>query len=660
MPTLLKEDNSGQNWRLILDEIKSLKDKLDNLTHGQRQIQESLATKANGVNGHRSADMPVPPDVAGNEDGPGLVTVADARRHQGMVTLSKKPLPSCGDEPTVSQRQQANTQKSSASLATATSAITTHSSQVNHFASMAEKELKFVFQENTGARKMKRELSEYVQKKCQRISENHKGVLSEQVGNSRYVKRLMKTLHLATAEKIELIFDSVVGLIIFMNAVFVGVSMDQPDADKGIFLILDIMFGVTFWGELLLKLRVHGCKKRYCCGIKERDPDDKSINMKPRRVSCGESFSNVFDLSLVIIDTAQLIITLGFPAIAKSMEESGNVSASLFRVVRLMRLARILRLLRAKVFKDLLSMIQGMMGGLGTLGWSLVLFVIFIYVVALVFRELVGLPPGTTPDETKDADIRIKPEWYFRNVPRSMFTVFRCSFGDCSTSGGTPIFEGVIEDNKNGSWLSLVYSGFVFVVMIGLFNVISAIFVESTMTSAAELQADKQRKRLENPQRWAINFIQLLSSLLGAAWPDDDEYLDSVSQGMFTDELWERLQTEEFDRKLFDEVLETDGKAQEALQELDIQKADHRYLSDILDPDNSGTIGVFELIDGLQRLRGDPRRSDIIAVDLMVRAIQMKIDDLWRWKAEELGLVAPKGSADGIGPTVDSTGDFDL
>jgi len=99
---------------------------------------------------------------------------------------------------------------------------------------------------------------------------------------------------------------------------------------------------------------------------------------------------------------------------------------------------------------------------------------------------------------------------------------------------------------------------------------------------------------------------------------------------------------------LFDRVIEADGNAQEALEELDIQKTDHRYLSDILDPDNSSTIGVFELIDGLQRLRGDPRRSDIIAVDLMVRSIQLKIDDIWGWAKNALGsttetAAAPRG-----------------
>merc|ERR1712151_1063500 len=78
---------------------------------------------------------------------------------------------------------------------------------------------------------------------------------------------------------------------------------------------------------------------------------------------------------------------------------------------------------------------------------------------------------------------------------------------------------------------------------------------------------------------------------------------------------------------VIDEVTR-DVTAQAALHDLDIDPKDHAFLSDILDPDNGGTIGVGEFIDGLQRLRGDPRRSDIVTIDLMVRSIQQSLKQL--------------------------------
>merc|ERR1712061_792207 len=128
--------------------------------------------------------------------------------------------------------------------------------------------------------------------------------------------------------------------------------------------------------------------------------------------------------------------------------------------------ARLLRLLRSEVVRDLLSMIQGM-GGFPTLIWSMVLFLLVIYITSLLFHEFFGKAPV---EHVSD---------YFDNVPRSMFTTFRCAFGDCSAAGGVPIFEHV--QDSHGFMASVLYCLFTFTITVGLFNVISAIFVESTM-----------------------------------------------------------------------------------------------------------------------------------------------------------------------------------
>merc|ERR1712070_1110434 len=67
----------------------------------------------------------------------------------------------------------------------------------------------------------------------------------------------------------------------------------------------------------------------------------------------------------------------------------------------------------------------------------------------------------------------------------------------------------------------------------------------------------------------------------------------------------------------------------DALGNLDIDVNDHTRLGDILDPDRSGTITSLELINGLLRLRGHTRRSDTITVDLMVRSLQERVDEIY-------------------------------
>merc|ERR1712151_182707 len=69
-------------------------------------------------------------------------------------------------------------------------------------------------------------------------------------------------------------------------------------------------------------------------------------------------------------------------------------------------------------------------------------------------------------------------------------------------------------------------------------------------------------------------------------------------------------------------------EARSALSNLDISQEDQQNLDDILDPDNGGTIGVLDLMDGVARLRGEPRRSDIISVDLMVRVVQQSLSEM--------------------------------
>merc|ERR1712217_589399 len=58
------------------------------------------------------------------------------------------------------------------------------------------------------------------------------------------------------------------------------------------------------------------------------------------------------------------------------------------------------------------------------------------------------------------------------------------------------------------------------------------------------------------------------------------------------------------------------------LRELDIADQDQFDLFDTLDVDGNGYIDLEELVAGIAKLRGDARRSDIISVSLMMRALQ--------------------------------------
>jgi len=381
--------------------------------------------------------------------------------------------------------------------------------------------------------------------------------------------------------QMEMAMDTVMGAIICLNAVFIGISMDYGENTIG-WLMADSVFSVIFIAEISIKISMKGVCGHFC---------------GPTR------YSNCFDAFLIFIDLVQLAVMVIAPDAA---ENTGDIpSASLFRVVRLIKLTRLLRLLRSEVFKDLLSMIQGLMGGMTTLAWSMVLFFLMVYVLALLFRELLGRKPRDNVFE------------FFDSVPRSMFTTFRCSFGDCSTAGGVPIFEYV---HKEYGWpLSVFYCLFVFAVTIGLFNVISAIFVESTMVAAMALETCKKKARLQDEKLWNTRITTLVRRIMEVS-------PDHAMPGRMSENV-EEIHGISVEGAVIDKVIH-DPAAVQALNDLDIDPEDHQYLSDILDPDNGGTIEICKLIDGLRRLRGEPRRSDIVTCDLMIRALQKVIADM--------------------------------
>merc|ERR1739848_687844 len=163
---------------------------------------------------------------------------------------------------------------------------------------------------------------------------------------------------------------------------------------------------------------------------------------------------------------------------------AGGPSVSLFRVGRLVKLARVVRLFQSALFKDLFPMVLGLVEGVQTLFWSLLLYLLVVYVVALICRSTLAT---TNSDVVND---------HFNSVSRSFFTVFRCSFGDCSTKTGVPLFEqldGPVDYYTHASYMFVL-----FVITVGISNVIAAIFVESAMQSANKSEAAKRAERLTN------------------------------------------------------------------------------------------------------------------------------------------------------------------
>jgi len=401
--------------------------------------------------------------------------------------------------------------------------------------------------------------------------------------NATLIERL-RLLHMNTKD---LILDGLVSIVIVSNAIFIGVSVDHWNGEINWYCAIDVLFAVIFFAELVVQIRLHGWEVYF---------------FGPNK------FTNILDFTLVVLDTIQLGIVFFATEANKELDKSGVPSASLFRIVRIIRIGRILRLLRHPSFQDLLAMFEGVSNGVTTLGWAIIVFFLMVYVVALICKDTIA-ESSQTPEAYP----------YFDSVPRAMFTVFRCSFGDCSTTDGTVIPE--LFSDEYGWFFTLLYSFFVFFVTIGLFNVISAIFVDSTLSRAAVRNSKIFQDRLENEELWATSVCTIVRRCL-----EKTGYEEAIRQS--GDQIQEYMLNTDIDCSVVDEVCQTDEEVTEALDNLDIDPFDHCNLADILDPDHTGTMSFVELVMGLHRLRGQPRRSDIVTVDLMMRATQEKLGEM--------------------------------
>merc|ERR1711963_534075 len=77
-------------------------------------------------------------------------------------------------------------------------------------------------------------------------------------------------------------------------------------------------------------------------------------------------------------------------------------------------------------------------------------------------------------------------------------------------------------------------------------------------------------------------------------------------------------------------IINADPRFCDILRELDIAEEDMFNLFETLDADGSGTIDLEELTDGIAKLRGGARRSDIIAVNFLLRSVQLEHSEFFR------------------------------
>lgn len=399
------------------------------------------------------------------------------------------------------------------------------------------------------------------------------------------------------------------GGVIVLNTITIGISCDVAKDWSG-WLIADAVFAGIFFLELLAKLRIMG--------------------LRTFLLGCDRLW-HLFEVLLLVLSIFELLLG--------ALERMGSADWSVFRIARLMRITRLIRVCRMEVFCDLVLMIRGALGGIRTLFWSIVLISLPIYAVSLFFRETLG----TQQANGKGAEM-------FATVPLSAFTIFRCVVGaDCTDREGWPLFPQIASEYGWG--YALFYCGVEILMNFGLFNVIVAIFIENVLAGAKTNDQLLKRQRLRDNSYFGAKVMELVTLI----WTTSRTARGFRDSGMIPTSM-EGLLREAEDIEITPDLWKQLGQNTifgEILRDLDVSDDDTVHLFETLDADGSGAIDMEELMEGVAKLRGDARRSDIVAVNLMIQNLASTFKDHCRTSMDTMrshgevlqGLQANLGTA---------------
>mmetsp|Transcript_9215 Transcript_9215/g.21576 ORF Transcript_9215/g.21576 Transcript_9215/m.21576 type:complete len:586 (-) Transcript_9215:236-1993(-) len=196
-------------------------------------------------------------------------------------------------------------------------------------------------------------------------------------------------------------FHGLSGLVIFANAVIIGV---ETDIDTPVWFYIEQLLLTFFVCELAFRLMRHGCHFF-------RHEEDWGWNCFDFSIV----MSGVFDQWLI-----PLVTLLGL----FDHNSDGGRMAVVFMLMRLARLLRIVRLFRlVRIVRPLYELAQGVLEALQGMFWVLVFMVMTLYSAAVLCTRLLGR--GDILPEEAAADDEVQHiQAMFASVDESMFTLF--------------------------------------------------------------------------------------------------------------------------------------------------------------------------------------------------------------------------------------------
>ncbi|CAK9111575.1 unnamed protein product [Durusdinium trenchii] len=327
-----------------------------------------------------------------------------------------------------------------------------------------------------------------------------------------------------------------------------------------------------------------------------------------------EKFWNALDVFLV----TESLITL-------TWDFGAGSSFALLRIVRVFRLVRIVRLVRTvQALRKLRTMIFAMLNSFADLLWALQVVLLIVFVFSLIFNNAAWRALQATRGSGAKR-VRSRHEFHVRkNVVESRILV-----GHGAVSGGNDwmFYAELLKDLSPGmgEFYFLVFNFYIAFCVVGLFNVVTGVFVDSAVCTRTED---------EIVQGYLDEMKSMTESIKGFL-----KKADKDASGTLT--------YEEFQAHMSNPVVKA------YFSGLDIDPDETKIIFTLLDSDCNGDIDIEEFVHGTMKLKGYATKLDVMALMYDATRQSIRFDALCefvesRLEVEGRGTSRDRGEIEGV------------
>jgi len=282
----------------------------------------------------------------------------------------------------------------------------------------------------------------------------------------------------------------------------------------------------------------------------------------------GHFFKDIWNIVDFVIVAAWMFTAFGtvqFP-----------IDPMLLRLARLARLLRLLKLVRTiQACDSLYLMTTAMTGSISVLCWSVCLLVIVQMMIAFLLQQLLET---YVLNESNPEDKRMEVFKFYGTFARTMLTMFEITLGNWM-----PPCRALVENVSE--WYMLFSLAHKLVIGFSVVSVITGVFIQETFKVATT----DDRIMVMSKTRASETHMKKMTALFNSADMDGSGFIDYNEY-----------------REIFE-----DPEVRTWLSAMELDVSDLEMIFQLLDEDEDGRLSRNDLVQGISRLKGHARRTDM-------------------------------------------------